>query len=291
MTTSSQTRPHLYWNNTYARRTGSPSADAPRIFTGIAGTYDRVAAVLSFGQDPRWRRALVASVDAKPDDLVLDVATGTGMVAGALHARYGCRVVGIDRSADMLRAAGDRNGTFTGLVRGRAERLPFPDASFDHVTFTYLLRYVDDPAATLRELARVLRPGGRLATLEFGVPANPVWRLLWRAYTRIGLPLAGRVLSTSWGTVGDFLGPSIEQFYTVHRQAELECYWRVAGLEHLRVRRMSLGGGTVMSATKSDWIGVQTHSSTSEVVDTKPLATPTAFYALRPGGWRDYWTL
>ena len=112
------------------------------------------------------------------------------MVAGELHDRYRCRVVGIDQSADMLRGARDRNGTFAGLVRGRAERLPFRDASFDHVTFTYLLRYVDDPAATLRELARVLRPGGRLATLEFGVPSGIAYPFWW-LYTRAGLPLVG----------------------------------------------------------------------------------------------------
>src|SRR6266566_10174096 len=145
-------------------------------------------------------------------------------------------------------AAGSLDGR--PLVRAQGERLPFADESFDHVTFTYLLRYVDDPAATMCELARVLRPGGRVATLEFGVPANPIWRFLWRLYTRIGLPLAGHLLSTSWGTVGDFLGPSIEHFYAVHPQAKLECYWRAAGLEAITVRRMSLGGGTVMSATK-----------------------------------------
>ena len=120
----------------------------------------------------------MASVDAKPGELVLDVATGTGLVAQDVHARYGCRIVGIDQSPDMLVAARDRDGLFTGLVRGRAERLPFADGSFDHVSFTYLLRYVDDPPATLRELARVLRPGGRLATLEFGVPSGiafPFW--------------------------------------------------------------------------------------------------------------------
>ncbi len=101
-------------------------------------------------------------------------------------------------------AAGSLDGR--PLVRAQGERLPFADASFDHVTFTYLLRYVDDPAATMGELARVLRPGGHIATLEFGVPANPISRCLWRLYTRIGLPLAGRVLSPAWGTVGDFLG-------------------------------------------------------------------------------------
>jgi len=79
------------------------------------------------------------------------------MVADALVRRYGCHVVGLDQSQDMLALARQRNGTFDDLVIGRAERMPFPDASFDHLTFTYLLRYVDDPAATMRELARVLR--------------------------------------------------------------------------------------------------------------------------------------
>ncbi|HEY8830838.1 MAG TPA: class I SAM-dependent methyltransferase, partial [Candidatus Limnocylindria bacterium] len=97
------------------------------MFTGIGDTYDRVATVLSLGQDPRWRRALVASVDAKPGELVLDVATGTGMVAAALRERYRCRVVGLDQSADMLDRARDRNGLFAGLVRARAEDLPFAD--------------------------------------------------------------------------------------------------------------------------------------------------------------------
>ncbi|HTJ60353.1 MAG TPA: class I SAM-dependent methyltransferase, partial [Candidatus Saccharimonadales bacterium] len=250
------------------------------MFTGIGRTYDRVATVLSLGQDPRWRRALVASVEAKPDDLVLDVATGTGMVAAALRERYGCRVIGLDQSDDMLASARDRNGLFAGLVRARAEALPFADASFDHVTFTYLLRYVDDPAATLRELARVLRPGGRLATLEFGVPPGAAYPLWW-VYTRAVLPLAGWVVSRRWRDVGAFLGPSIDGFYRRHPQARIESYWRDAGLAGLHVRRMSLGGGTVMSATRG---------SGGSPEPTGP-ALGAAFYALRPGGWRDYWTL
>jgi len=188
-------------------------------------------------------------VGAKPGQLVLDVATGTGLVARALRERYACRVVGLDQSADMLAAARDRDRVFAGIVRARAERLPFRDASFDHVTFTYLLRYVDDPAATLCELARVLRPGGRLATLEFGVPRGPAYPLWW-LYTRIGLPLAGWVVSARWRAVGTFLGPSIEAFYRRHPQERLDRYWRDAGLTDIRVRQMSLGGGTVMSATR-----------------------------------------
>jgi demethylmenaquinone methyltransferase/2-methoxy-6-polyprenyl-1,4-benzoquinol methylase len=257
----------------------SPSADAPRIFTGIARSYDRVGALLSFGQDPRWRRALVTAVAADADDVVLDVATGTGLVAVELARRYGCRVVGLDRSADMLAAASRRNGLIAGLVNARAERLPFDDATFDHVTFTYLLRYVDDPEATVRELARVLKPGGRLAALEFGVPSAPLSFVLWRLYTRIVMPLAGSVISRRWREVNAFLGPNIERFYRAHPQREVERYWRGAGLGDVRSRRMSLGGGIVMSATKRD----------DPAADEARLGS--AFYALRPGGWRDYWTL
>ena len=225
------------------------ATDAPRIFTGIADSYDRVATVLSLGQDPRWRRALVEAVDAAPTDHVLDVATGTGMVAQGLHDRFGCSVVGLDQSPDMLRVARRREGVFEAIVEGRAEHLPFDDGAFDHLTFTYLLRYVDDPAATMRELARVVKPGGRVGMVEFGLPGG-AWRPAWWLYTRIGLPVGGRVVSTRWSAVGAFLGPSIETFYARHPLEAVEGYWREAGLGEVRVRRMSLGGGLVVIATK-----------------------------------------
>ena len=256
-----------------------PSADAPRIFTGIARSYDRAGALFSFGQDPRWRHALVDAVGAEANEIVLDVATGTGLVAVELTRRYGCRVVGLDRSADMLAEASRRDGLITGLVNARAERLPFADATFDHVTFTYLLRYVDDPAATVTELARVLRPVGRLAALEFGVPASPFTFALWRLYTRLVMPVAGLLFSRKWREVNAFLGPSIERFYRAHPQREVERYWREAGLADVRSRRMSLGGGIVMSGTKRP------------APVSSDVRLGSAFYAMRPGGWRDYWTL
>jgi demethylmenaquinone methyltransferase/2-methoxy-6-polyprenyl-1,4-benzoquinol methylase len=225
------------------------ATDAPRIFTGIAKSYDRVATVLSLGQDPRWRRALVDFIGAQPADRVLDVATGTGMVAQALRDRYHCRIVGLDQSPDMLTVARTRDDVYETIVEGRAEHLPSPDASFDHLTFTYLLRYVDDPAATMRELARVVKPGGRVAMVEFGLPGG-LWRPLWWLYTRIGLPVAGRVASARWSSVGAFLGPSIEGFYARHPLSAVERYWREAGLADVQIRRMSLGGGVVMTATK-----------------------------------------
>jgi demethylmenaquinone methyltransferase/2-methoxy-6-polyprenyl-1,4-benzoquinol methylase len=258
------------------------ATDAERIFTGIGRSYDRVATILSFGQDPRWRRRLVDAIAARQQDRVLDVATGTGMVADELVRRYGCTVVGLDQSADMLAIARTRRGVFEQLVEGRAEQLPFPDASFDHLTFTYLLRYVDDPAQVMRELARVVKPGGRIASLEFALPRG-VWRPLWWLYTRIGLPLAGRLVSAKWSAVGAFLGPSIERFYTRHPQAAVEGYWRNAGLVDVRTTRMSLGGGVVMSATRA-------HQARPIAPPPAPALAP-AFYAARSGGWRDYWTL
>ena len=216
----------------------SPPNDARRIFNGIGATYERAGAVLSFGQDARWRARLVDSLHAAPHDVVLDVATGTGLVARAVSERYGCEVVGLDRSADMLSAAAARDGHIP-LVRARAESLPFADESFDHLTFTYLMRYVDDPAATMRELARVVRPGGRIAALDFGVPTNPLLRAMWRIYTSIGLPLFGRAISSQWASVGAFLRGSIERFDAAHPEQSVESYWRDAGLTEIHVAPMS----------------------------------------------------
>jgi demethylmenaquinone methyltransferase/2-methoxy-6-polyprenyl-1,4-benzoquinol methylase len=136
------------------------------------------------------------------------------------------------------------------FMEAYAERLPFVDGEFDHVTFTYLLRYVDDPGATLRELARVLKPGGRLASLEFDVPARMLARGLWRGYTRVGLPALGRLVSRDWYEVGRFLGPSIEAFNTDWPPVRQRRLWEDVGLRSVEVRHMSLGAGVVMSGTR-----------------------------------------
>ena len=195
---------------------------------------------------------MVAAVDATPDARVLDVATGTGLVARALKRRYGCRVVGLDQSEDMLSRARPLVGSvYEDVVRGEAERLPFEDGSFDALSFTYLLRYVDDPAATMRELARVVRPGGRVAMLEFFVPPRPVLYPAWWLYTRLGLPALGRLVSRDWFEVGRFLGPSIDGFWRRHPLPQVVEMWRAAGIESVEVRKMSLGGGVVMWGMKN----------------------------------------
>jgi demethylmenaquinone methyltransferase/2-methoxy-6-polyprenyl-1,4-benzoquinol methylase len=225
----------------------SRTAHARELFAPLGPSYDRVGAALSLGQDPRWRRFLVSRLPADGGH-VLDVATGTGLVAAAL-LRRGYRVTGLDQSAEMLAVARRRLDSQAKLVQASAESMPFPDDCFDHLTFTYLLRYVDDPGATLVELIRVVRTGGIVASLEFGLPRGPA-RPLWELYVRIGLPLAGRILRDGWDDVGDFLGGSIREFwagYPLERQLEL---WRIAGLRDLGVRRLSLGGAVVIWGRK-----------------------------------------
>ena len=130
------------------------------------------------------------------------------------------------------------------LEAGDARSLPFDDDTFDGLTFTYLLRYVEDPAATLRELARVVRPGAVMAGLEFGVPRG-VWRPPWELWVRAGLPGAGRVIGNGWHEVGAFLGPSIRDHYAQWPVSRLLAAWRDAGIEDVQAKRLSLGGGIV----------------------------------------------
>src|SRR3989337_242981 len=141
--------------------------DAKTLFAPLGPSYDRVGAVLSLGQDPLWRRFLVSRLPRGGH--VLDVATGTGLVAAEL-IRRGFEVTGVDQSAEMLDVARRRFDGRVELLEASADSLPFGGDPFDHLTFTYLLRYVDDPGATLAELARVVQAGGTVASLEFGVP-------------------------------------------------------------------------------------------------------------------------
>jgi ubiquinone/menaquinone biosynthesis C-methylase UbiE len=143
---------------------------------------------------------LAKALEVHPGSKVLDVAAGNGN-AGLALARLWCDVTSTDFVPSLLdagRARAEAEGLTLQWAQADAEHLPFEDASFDALTFTYLLRYVDDPAATMRELARVVRPGGRIAMLDFFVPAG-VARPAWELYVRIGLPVLGRAISPGWG--------------------------------------------------------------------------------------------
>jgi len=232
------------------------NAVAANLFEDLPPRYDRLTEVLSLGQNGRWRRELVRHLARFKPRRILDVATGTAGVAIALANATDADIVGIDISEPML-DRGRRRVYDAGLDQrirlqhGRAEELAFPDASFDAVSFTYLLRYVADPAATLAELGRVLRPAGGMASLDFYVPPIAVWRAGWRLYTRLLMPSAGYALGgRAWWKAGRFLGPSIEDFYRRWPRYRLYEAWREAGLVDVEERILSLGGGYVMWGRK-----------------------------------------
>jgi demethylmenaquinone methyltransferase/2-methoxy-6-polyprenyl-1,4-benzoquinol methylase len=230
---------------------------ARELFAPLPDRYDRLAEVLSFYQNERWRTFMVSRIP-RTAGVILDVAAGTAGVTLAL-ARHAtdARVTGLDLTPEMLRVGAHRvaasgDGSRISLVAGRGERLPFPSATFDALTFTYLLRYVADPAATLAELARVLKPGGVMASLEFAVPPGPVWWPAWWAYTRMVLPVGGLVTGgPPWWRVGRFLGPNISAHYRRYPVGWTVGAWERAGLTGVRTRPMSLGGGLIMWGTRA----------------------------------------
>jgi demethylmenaquinone methyltransferase / 2-methoxy-6-polyprenyl-1,4-benzoquinol methylase len=232
-----------------------PNRFAQALFSGLPARYDLLAELFSFGQNRRWRRAMVDRVVPAAPGRILDVATGTAGVALQLARRSPARIVGLDLTEAMLRRGREnvlRDGAQgrIDLVAGRAEQLPFPDQAFDGLTFTYLLRYVADPAATLRELARVVRPGAPVASLEFCVPPQAFWRCGWWLYTRAVLPAAGSLAGRPWFSVGRFLGPSISEHYRRYPLSWTVEAWGEAGFVDVGVRLMSLGGGLVMWGRK-----------------------------------------
>jgi demethylmenaquinone methyltransferase/2-methoxy-6-polyprenyl-1,4-benzoquinol methylase len=241
-----------------ARAEGSPGNRVARqVFTGLPPRYDRLAWLLSFGQDRRWRRAVVEHVAAARPGRVLDVATGPAGIALATARRTGASVVGVDLNEPMLRQ-GVRQVRAQGLADrvalavARAEDLPFPDATFDALTFSYLLRYVDDPAATLRELGRVVRPGGTMASLEFFVPPAAPWRLAWQLYVRAVLPALGLLTGgPAWWRVGRFLSTSIPEHYQRFSLPEHVQAWERAGFRDVGWHVLSVGGGLVMWGTRA----------------------------------------
>jgi demethylmenaquinone methyltransferase/2-methoxy-6-polyprenyl-1,4-benzoquinol methylase len=228
---------------------------ARRLFAGIAPQYERMGALLSLGQDARWRRFLVSKTNAVPGSTVLDVAAGTQLVSRELAVRKNVRVVALDQSEPMLRAGGEPN-RLTGLderiapVVAQAERLPFADGSLDAVTFTYLLRYVEDPAETVGELTRVIRPGGSIAMLEFFVPSWAPARAGWWAHTRLVMPVLGAVTSPAWARTAAFLGPNISRFVSAHPLAEWVRWFQEAGVRHVRTRTFLAGTAVVLWGVK-----------------------------------------
>lgn len=204
------------------------------MFDGIADRYDFLNRLLSAGIDRRWRRRAIRSLNLTGREIVLDLCTGTGDLAiealrGAAGAR---RVVGVDFAARMLRVGlgklrSRRLGKRLELVRGDATRVPVADGAVDAVTVAFGIRNVDDTRAACHEIHRVLKPGGRLAILEFAMPRQAFVRPLYLWYFQRVLPLIGRVVShheAAYGylpaSVGAFATP--EEFVTILRQSAFD---------------------------------------------------------------------
>ena len=218
-------------------------SQTPEMFSSIARRYDLLNHVLSLNVDRGWRRALVDMSGVGAGGEVLDVATGTGDVAIEFARRSRAhRIVGLDRSAGMLEVARDKIGKqrLEGrieVIEGDALNLPFGDGSFDAVTIAFGLRNLPDYAAGVREMARVLKPGGRLLVLEFFPPTSGAFLQLYRLYLKTVLPVVGRAVSGSKEAY-DYLSSSIQGFAS---HDEVRRFFADAGLPD--VRRRKLAGG------------------------------------------------
>lgn len=211
--------------------------DVAAMFDAVSGRYDVTNDLLSFGQDRRWRRAVVDAVAAQPGERVLDLAAGTGASAEPFVAA-GAHVLSCDFSLGMLREGHVRRPQLS-MVAGDALALPFADASFDAVTMSFGLRNVNDVDAALSELRRVTRPGGRLLVCEFSRPVNEVFRRVYLEYLMRALPaVAERVSSAPDAYV--YLAESIRAWPD---QSELAT--RLAGAGWVRPQWRNLSGGIV----------------------------------------------
>jgi demethylmenaquinone methyltransferase / 2-methoxy-6-polyprenyl-1,4-benzoquinol methylase len=213
------------------------------MFDAIAHRYDLLNRLLSVGLDQRWRARAVAALGLRPTDVLVDVCTGTGdVVLSALSSPTPPgRAVGVDFSREMLRLAvakaRRRRSRNLVLAQGDATRLPLPDRSADAATIAFGIRNVQQPDAACRELARVLRPGGRLAILEFGLPPSPRFRALYLWYARRVLPVIGRLVSRHRSAYA-YLPESVGQFPPPEQFGHL---LQACGFPHVEVVPLTLG--------------------------------------------------
>lgn len=222
------------------------AADIRRMFSGVAPRYDLLNRLLSFGIDRGWRRDVAQGLALSPNVRVLDLCCGTGDLALEMASR--AKAFGCDFTWEMLvrgRAKSERSGLALRLIAADALRLPFSDGAFDAATVAFGVRNLEDIAAGLREFRRVLRPGGRLAILEFSRPHHPLLRFPYWIYLKGLLPLVGRLISRRKGAYL-YLATSIAGF------PEPEALSRILeahGFGEVRFRRLTGGVVAVHEAT------------------------------------------
>jgi demethylmenaquinone methyltransferase / 2-methoxy-6-polyprenyl-1,4-benzoquinol methylase len=213
-------------------------ADVSAMFDAVAERYDLLNDILSMGQDRRWRPIVARLVAARPGDLVLDIAAGTGTSSRAFTANGGC-CVACDFSLGMLRAGARRPAERVTFVAGDALVLPFADQAFDVVTISFGLRNVADPDAAIAEMFRVTRPGGRLVICEFShLPARPL-DLAYQRYITTLFPLIAKAVSRNPSAYA-YLAESIK-----HWPAQEELADRITAAGWSRATWRNLSGGIV----------------------------------------------
>ena len=227
-----------------------PSAGGSEIrelFDAVAARYDLLNRLLSLGLDQTWRRRAAHACSLPAGGRALDVATGTGDLAILLRAAAGESglVVGADLSPGML--AHGRKKSAGGALVADAERLPFPDGAFDAAAIAFGIRNVNDPERAVREMTRVVRPGGRVVVLEFSTPRLAPFRLLHRLYMRFAVPWIGRVVSGRREAY-EYLSRSVPSFV---RRVDLEAIFRRAGLDVAARRPLTLGIVEMLVGTKT----------------------------------------
>ena len=217
------------------------------MFDGIVERYGLVNSVLSLGLDRVWRRAAVREADPRPGTAVLDVGCGTGELTAAL-ARAGALAVGVDASAGMIAAAQAGVGALprTTFVRGSAFRLPFAPETFDAATSAFVLRNLGDLPAAFSELARVLRPGGRLALVDITEPPSPALRRLFDAYFGVAAPALGSLVGRR--DAYRYLARSVEHLPPA---TDLCADLRRAGFTQARARPLTGGMVTLFTGRRS----------------------------------------
>jgi demethylmenaquinone methyltransferase/2-methoxy-6-polyprenyl-1,4-benzoquinol methylase len=219
-------------------------AEVSRMFDAVAGRYDAMNRVMTFGREGSWRRAVQRAVGAQPGLHILDLAAGTG-ASTAPFARAGAATVACDFSAGMLTEGRRRHPQLT-FVAGDALRLPFRDAAFDVVTVSFGLRNVASVEDALRELARVARPGGRLVVLETATPPARLMRAANRIYTGRVMPRLARVLSSDPSSYS-YLAESAADWF---RQPELAAAMRRAGWERVAWQDLMFGVVAIHTAVR-----------------------------------------
>jgi demethylmenaquinone methyltransferase/2-methoxy-6-polyprenyl-1,4-benzoquinol methylase len=180
------------------------------MFDKVAERYDLLNDALSLGQDRHWRRVVARAVGARPGELILDLAAGTG-TSSRTFTTTGARCVACDFSLGMLRVGARHRAATVAFVAGDALDLPFADGAFDAVTISFGLRNVADPDAALGELLRVTRPGGRLVVCEFSHLRPPALNAVYEQYLGRALPVVARRLSGN-AEAYDYLAESIRDW-------------------------------------------------------------------------------